>query len=421
MKIPTSIKPKLNILISYYRNLYSKTDERFMSKNFVYDDEGLEICTIYTLSRIEHNKTNSYDNIYYSLLDNLHTSYINAPKVDEIIHTVNLSLLKYAERNKSKLIIDRITKVLNALSPYLDYIIYREQAEVYQILLDYYRDYKFNAELIDKYNKLFEIVDEPLKPILIEITFICYTRIYLDATKSLKALRLIHNSKCDSVISDYIYLLLYFREYKLTDEKSLGNKLIKRCENENNKIYICKAYNILASLYTQQNPELAITLLNSAIANFDKINDNNENLAIYVRNLAILACVNNQHNKAIECFQLLEKLKLNLLFISFPYYIYSLEHTLQNTDRIIKILSYLNDKSDELEQTTFIHIFHLFLIKYDLNKNLNFETVLLEFVDLGPELKNFKPILNILESEVYDICKTLNSFSLYKKFMKILQ
>lgn len=421
MKIPTNIKPKLNILISYYRNLYSKTDERFMSKNFVYDDEGLEICTIFTLSRLEHNKTNSYDNIYYSLLDNLHMSYINAPKVDEIIHTVNLSLLKFAERNDSKLIIDRISKVLNALSSYLDYIIYKEQAEVYQILLDYYRDYKFNTELIDKYNKLFEIIDEPLKPILIEITFICYTRIYLDATKSLNTLRLIHNCKCDSVISDYIRLLLYFREYKLTNEKSLGNKLIKRCESENNKIYLCKTYNILASLYTQQNPELAIILLNKAIANFDKVNDNNENLAIYIRNLAILACVNNQHNKAIECFQKLEKLKLNLLFISFPYYIYSLEHSLQNTDKIIKILNYLNDRSDKLEQTTFVHIFHLFLIKYDLNVNLNFENILLEFVSLGTELKKFKPILSILESEVYDICKAQNSFSLYKKFMKILQ
>lgn len=420
MKIPTSIKPKLNILISYYRNLYSKTDERFMSKNFVYDDEGLEICTIYTLSRIEHNKTNSYDNIYYSLLDNLHMSYINAPKVDEIIHTVNLSLLKYAERNKSKLIIDRITKVLNALSSYLDYIIYREQAEVYQILLDYYRDYKFNTELIDKYNKLFEIIDEPLKPILIEITFICYTRIYLDATKSLNTLRLIHNCKCDSVISDYIRLLLYFREYKLTDEKSLGNKLIKRCENENNRIYLCKTYNILASLYTQQNPEFAIKLLNTAIDNFDKKYDINENLAIYVKNLAILACANNYHSKAIECFRILENLRSNLLFISFPYYIYSLENTSENTDNIISILNYLHDKTDELEQTTFIHIYHLFLIKYNLDQNLNFENVLSEFIKMGSQLKHFKPILIIVESEVLEICNKFNSMYLYRKLMKIL-
>lgn len=419
MKIPTSIKPKLNILISYYRNLYSKTDERFMSKNFVYDDEGLEICTIYTLSRIEHNKTNSYDNIYYSLLDNLHMSYINAPKVDEIIHTVNLSLLKYAERNKSKLIIDRISKVLNALSSYLDYIIYKEQAEVYQILLDYYRDYKFNTELIDKYNKLIEIVDEPLKPILIEITFICYTRIYLDATKSLKALRLIHNSKCDSVISDYIYLLLYFREYKLTDEKSLGNKLIKRCQNENNKIYICKTYNILASLYTQQNPELAITLLNTAIDNFDKEYDINENLAIYVKNLAILACVNSYHRKAIECFKILDSLNSNLLFISFPYYFYSLEN--ENYGRkIINIIKSLNKNLDKIEDETLIIILEVFKLKYGMS-NLTLSKIICKLKHLKYELLNVSPLLKIIEFEIYEISINTNQFTMYKKFMKTFQ
>lgn len=421
MKIPTNIKPKLNILISYYRNLYSKTDERFMSKNFVYDDEGLEICTIYTLSRLEHNKTNSYDNIYYSLLDNLHMSYINAPKVDEIIHTVNLSLLKYAERNNSKLIIDRISKVLNALSSYLDYIIYKEQAEVYQILLDYYRDYKFNTELIDKYNKLFEIVDEPLKPILIEITVMCYTRVYLNADKSLNTMRLVKNCKCDSVISDYIKLLLYFREYKLTDEKSLGEKLIHRCEDENNKIYLCKTYNVLASLYTQQNPELAMILLQNAIDNFDKEYDINENLCAYVKNLAILACANNYHSEAIKYFQILENLNSDLIFISFPYYIYSLEHSLQSSEKIMEILRNLEDKSDKFEQTTFIHIYHLFLIKYDIDKNLDFEIVIIEFLKIGPQLKSFKPILNIIESEVLDICKKLNTFYIYRKLMKILQ
>lgn len=349
MKIPTNIKPKLNTLISYYRNLYSKTDERFMSKNFVYDDEGLEICTIYTLSRIEHNKTNSYDTIYYSLLDNLHMSYINEPKVDEIIHTVNLSLLKFAERNDSKLIIDRISKTLNALSPYLDYIIYKEQAEVYQILLDYYRDYKFNTELIDKYNELIDIVDEPLKPILIEITVMCYTRVYLDADKSINTMRLIKKCKFDSVISDYIKLLLYFREYKLTDEKSLGDKLIRRCEIENNKIYLCKTYNVLASLYTQQNPKLAISLLQKSINNFDLDSDSIHSLETYYINIIILASMNNKFEISIKNFLELDKINNTIIFMIFPYYIYSLEKTNENKYNIIKILIFLNKNRSNIK------------------------------------------------------------------------
>lgn len=419
MKIPTSIKPKLNILISYYRNLYSKTDERFMSKNFVYDDEGLEICTIFTLSRLEHNKTNSYDNIYYSLLDNLHMSYINAPKVDEIIHTVNLSLLKYAERNNSKLIIDRITKVINALSSYLDYIIYKEQAEVYQILLDYYRDYKFNTELIDKYNELFDIVDEPLKSILIEITFICYTRIFLDATKSLNALRLIHNCKCDSVISDYIHLLLYFREYKLTNEKSLGNKLIKRCENENNKIYLCKTYNILASLYTQQNPELAINCLNKIILNFDSTLGSKYDYAIYLRNLCILLCMNKKYEQAIYHFQELFDIYPESILTTFYYFIISIENINGDYDEIKKILQYTKKYSDNIDNPIIYETFRLCKYKYEESKHDKLENIVSDLIYFKDEVFRVPPILEIIDNLLYSICKIENSFETYKTFANI--
>lgn len=419
MKIPTNIKPKLNTLISYYRNLYSKTDERFMSKNFIYDDEGLEICTIHTLSRIEHNKTNSYDNIYYSLLDNLHTSYINEPKVDEIIHAVNLSLLKLAERNDSKLIIDRISKTLNALSPYLDYIIYKEQAEVYQILLDYYQDYKFNTELIDKYNELFDIVDEPLKPILIEITFICYTRIYLDAKKSLKTLNLIYNCNCDSVITDYIYLLLYFREYKLTNEKSLGNKLIIRCEKEKNKIYLCKTYNILSSLYTRQNPELAISFLQRAINKFDE-NDSTHNLSIYKRNLGILSCMNNYHKISVECFEALEKNDYSMILITFPYYVFSLEKLSYSRDTIESILINLKRNQSEIKNTILLSILNLLLIKYKL-ENISLTLPLAHLVSEKERLKNIQPLLTIIEFELYEICKKDDLFQTCEEFMKNFQ
>lgn len=419
MKIPTNIKPKLNILISYYRNLYSKTDERFMSKNFVYDDEGLEICTIFTLSRLEHNKTNSYDNIYYSLLDNLHMSYINAPKLDKIIHTVNLSLLKYAEINNSKLIIDKISKVLNVLSSYLDYIIYKEQAEVYQILLDYYRDYKFNTELIDKYNKLFEIIDEPLKPILIEITFICYTRIYLDATKSLNALRLIHNCKCDSVISDYIRLLLYFREYKHTNEKSLATRLIQRCEKENNKNYLCKAYNIFATLYTQQNSELAINYLNKIISNFDSTFGSKYDYAIYLRNLCILLCMNKKYDQAICHFKELFDIYPESILTSFYYFIISIENINGDLSEIKKILYYTKKHSNNIDNPIIYQIFKLYEYKYENQKHEYLDSIVSELIHHKDELFEIQPIIEIIDYLLFSICIKEKSLESYKVFANI--
>lgn len=419
MKIPTNIKPKLNILISYYRNLYSKTDERFMSKNFVYDDEGLEICTIYTLSRIEHNKTNSYDNIYYSLLDNLHTSYVNAPKVDKIIHTVNLSLLKLAERNHSKLIIDRISKTINTLLPYLNYIIYKEQAEIYQILLDYYQDYKFNTQLIDKYNKLFEIVDEPLKPIIIEITVTCYTRVYLDADKALYALKLVPTCKIQSIMVDYLLLALYFREYRLSTEKEIAEKLIIRCEQENNRIYLCKTYNILASLYTQQNPDFAIALLQKAIDKFDT-NDLNHNLSIYKRNLGILSCMNNYHKISIECFKSLEIIDYSMILLAFPYYIYSLEKE-NHTSNIINIIEKLNICQENIKDKILICIFKIYKLKYGLSEATSLNSILCELKHLKSDLLCVTPLLKIIEFEIYEISINTNQFSMYEKFMKIFQ
>lgn len=420
MKIPNHIKPKLNLLISYYRNLYSKTDERFMSKNFVYDNEGLEICTIYTLSRIEHNNTNSYDSIYYSLLDNLHTSYINVPKVDELIHNVNLSLLKLAERNDSKLIISRITKTIKALSPYLNYIIYKEQAELYQILLDYYQDYRFNTKLIDKYNELFEIVDEPLKPILIEITVMCYTREHLDADKVLNSLRLVHNCNVHSIMVDYLYLALCFREYKLNTEKRIADKLIKKCEKENNKIYLCKTYNILASLYTQQNPQLAISLLQKAIDSFDK-NDSLHNLTIYKRNLGILSCMNNYHKISIPCFETLERIDYSMILLAFPYYIYSLEQENCDLIKIISTIQTLNDERNYITDDILINILELFKFKYNFSDAISLNNIICRFKCLKNELLNVSPLLKIVESEIYDISIQSNKFSIYKNFMKIFQ
>lgn len=419
MKIPTNIKPKLNILISYYRNLYSKTDERFMSKNFVYDDEGLEICTIYTLSRLEHNKTNSYDNIYYSLLDNLHMSYINAPKVDEIIHTVNLSLLKYAERNNSKLIIDRITKVLNALSSYLDYIIYKEQAEVYQILLDYYRDYKFNTELIDKYSELFEIVDEPLKPILIEITSTFYTRVYLNAEKSLYALKLVNRCKIQSIMIDYLQLALHFREYRLSTEKEIAERLIIKCEKENNRIYLCKTYNILASLYTQQNPELAINCLNKIISNYDFNFGSKYDYAIFLRNLCILLCMNKKYEQAICRFQELFDIYPESILTTFYYFIISIENINGDYDEIEKILKYTKKNSDSIDNPIIYQTFRLYEYKYEESEHEKLEIIVLDLIYFKNEVLRVPPILEIIDNLLYSICKIENSFEIYKMFANV--
>lgn len=416
MKIPTNIKPKLNILISYYRNLYSKTDERFMSKNFVYDDEGLEICTIYTLSRIEHNKTNSYDNIYYSLLDNLHTSYVNAPKVDKIIHTVNLSLLKLAERNHSKLIIDRISKTINTLLPYLNYIIYKEQAEIYQILLDYYQDYKFNTQLIDKYNKLFEIVDEPLKPILIEIISIYYTRITLNANKAIDTLILSKYCTTQSIITDYLKLLLSFRLYKLPSEKEIAKKLIKRCEKENNKYYLNKTYNILASLYTQQNPNLAIHYLEIVISNFDLTFNSKFEFAIYLRNLGVLLCMNKKYYEASQRLRELFEIYPESILTTFYYFIISTENIYGDINDIRKVLNYTKKYSYMIDNPIIYQIFKLFDYKYNDNHDTLLNNIIYELFDLKDEILNIPPLMDIIDNLLFSICKIEKIYDSYKLF-----
>lgn len=420
IKITIDKKPLLNKLISYYRCEYSKHDERFLMKNFIYDKEGFRICTIPTLSRIESNKANSYENIYYSLLDNLGISYIEDSKADKLIHAINLSLLKFAEINDAKNIIDKINKAILILKPYLNYALYKEQAEVYQILLDYYQDYKFNPEMIDKYNVLFDLIDEPLKLIYIEIAYNYYIRIHLDAKKSLETLKLITYCKYDSIMFDYTILLLYYREYNLYKEKELGYKLIKKCIEVNNKFYLCKTYNVLASLYTQQNPELAIEYLQKAIDNFDSKFDTKYNLSIYTRNLGILSSVNNHHSNAVKYFKALETLNYDDLLITFPYYICSLGKMNTNNKEVIKLLKYLNSYSHLIEKTTFIHLLHLYQIKYNVDAKYSIEEVIYEFMKLGKALKSFIPILNIIEDELYEVCKSKKSFQLYKSFMKNL-
>ncbi|MDD3049011.1 MAG: hypothetical protein PHQ89_03435 [Bacilli bacterium] len=420
IKISKNKKTKLNKLLSYYRHKLSKSEERYLPKNFIYDNEGLEICTVYTLSRIEHNKTLSYDNIYYALLDNLNMSYTESSKIDELIHTINLSILKFAEINDAKNIVSRINKTMNTLAPYFEYVIYHEQAEIYEIILDYYSDYKFNIELIDKHIALFDLVDEPLKPILIEIGFIFYTRIYLDPDKSYYPLTLIKKCNCNSVISDYVLLLLYFREYKLINEKALGDKLIQRCKNENNKIYLCKSYNILSSLYTKQNPDLAMHYLQLAIKEFDLINDTKYNLAIYKRNLGILACMNEQYELSVESFDSLNLLQPDLLLITFPYFIFALEKTNYNELVIIKILLDFQINKSKINDRTLLLLLDLWLIKYKINNKLNLYNIVSEFIEEKNTLITIQPILHIIESCLFDICKEKHTFNLYKDFMKNL-
>ncbi|NBK98650.1 MAG: tetratricopeptide repeat protein [Erysipelotrichia bacterium] len=419
MKIPKEKKAQLNKLISYYRHLYSKDNERFLPKNFIYDEEGLTICTVYTLSRIENNKTLSYDNIYLSLLDNLGIDYIYEPKIDKLLHMINLSILKCAEINNAKSIVEKINKTTNTLSRYLDYAFYKEQAEIYQIILDYYAEYKFNTELIDKYNQLFDLVDEPLKPVLIEIFSIYYTRIHLDADKALMALKLVENCKSNSIMIDYLYVALCFREYKLLKEKELAEKLVVKCKSENNNFYLCKTYNILASLYTQQNPDLSMEYLKKAIDHFDQEKDDKHNLAIYTRNLGILASMNNLHELAVEYFDLLYKTDREIILITFPYYIYSLERISFKRSYIKDILFYLLDNKANITDNIFLALVDFLFIKYEIISVQNIEKAILLLYEEEKRLKKIKAILDIIEVELYDICLKYDCFSIYKDFMKI--
>ena len=416
IQIAEKDKAKLNLIIAYYRRLFEITNDAFTMKNFVIDKYGTPICSITTLSRLENNKIESYDSTYFSLLDKLQMKYYSDPKIDVILHEANLAILQHAEFNHAKAIIDLIQNIFTHYGKYRNYAIYHEQFDVYDIVMDYYAHYQFNPDIIDKMNELIELVDDCLRPILIEITFIYYTRINMNGQEALNTLEKVKYCHTNSIIKEYVDLLLSYRKYELTAIKSKGESLITRCNNENNKFYLCKAYNILSVIYTVQNPKKAAEYLHESIQHFDHQYDIPQNLCVYHKNLAITACCNlEDYELALKHFEACFQLDEQILIITFPYYLFALEKVNLFTKKIKNTLLVLKNNEEKIETLTFIHIYHLFCIKY-LNEKINHKLVIKELIKIKDIIKNVPPLFRIIDTEIHDICilkKDLKTYSDY--------
>ena len=134
--IPSKLKPTLNTLIHYYRR--HNEDPSFQAKNFVLNKDGIEICDVSTLSKLENNKIQCMDDIYFELLKNLNSSFIYDDIANNLIQSTNHALLKHAEINDVPKILSLLTKIIETLSTYKNCIIYKEYLEIYEILYDYY-------------------------------------------------------------------------------------------------------------------------------------------------------------------------------------------------------------------------------------------------------------------------------------------
>ena len=92
--IPDEIKPILNTLLRYHRKNAS-----ILAKNFILDENYIEMCDLSTLSRIESNKTKAYDDLYFFFFKKFNQSIQYDTKVNTILEDSNKNLLSNAETN----------------------------------------------------------------------------------------------------------------------------------------------------------------------------------------------------------------------------------------------------------------------------------------------------------------------------------
>lgn len=115
---------------------------------------------------------------------------------------------------------------------------------------------------------------------------------------------------------------------------------------------------------------------------------------------------------------MLDNLNSNLLYIAFPYYIYSLEKE-NHTSSIISIIEKLNKNQKNIKDKILIIILKIYKFKYGLSETTSLNSIISELKHLKSDLLYVTPLLKIIEFEIYDISMNSNQFSIYEKFMKI--
>lgn len=415
--IPKEMKPTLNILINYYRHLYAKDNPRFTSKNFILDKDGCKICDNSTLSKIENNRICSLDSTYYAFIDNLNMIFHPNTKANTLFKQVNKTILKHAEYNYSKKITKLIEDARNLVCDFHNSIIYFEYLEIYEILYLYYRDVSFNKELIDKYIDLYDIIDENLKPIFLSIAYHYYTRVNIDQIISTKIIDKTLSLKAETIIKEYLINVYYMKTNQTLKLKKQASKIISYCEEHNNKIYLVKAYNLMAFLYSNSNPDKALVYMDLYIQNFDYENDMKENLDITLRNMAHIYYFDKKFLKVLDIYNNHLYENVHFLEVFFMFLIVSIKNTSNNNKEIQRVLNIVKNHSENHAD------FHIALINFYYS--IYFEKPFKEIsksidtlIKHNDQFMDQEVIKEIILDEITETCNKHKAYSTYKKVLK---
>lgn len=418
-KIPKEMKPILNILIHYYRHEYSLTNSRFTAKNFVCDNQGDHICDVSTLSKLENNRSCGLDSTYYGLIHNLNMKLSPNAKLNSLFNGMNHTILKHAEHNYSIKIVRLIEYAKEVANEFANTIYYREYLELYNIIYFYYYDVSFDKDLIDKYLHLYEIIDEDLKPVFLSIAYHYYSRVNINDKVSLDIITRSLDLKTNTIIRSHLINVYYVRTNQPLKIKQQASKNIVYCQKHNNKLYLTKAYNLLAYLYTSSNPNKTMYYLKLYVENFDYENDFNENLVGAYRNMAHIYFSRKEYDEVLNLYN--NDLYNNSLFIKafFMFLIATIKNKSDNIDEIQRIITITTSNIDDLSE------FHKTLVKFyeSVYFKKSFKEISLfihELLKLKDSFNDQEILKDILLDEITETCHKHKAYSTYGTVMKHL-
>lgn len=413
--IPDEIKPILNTLLRYHRKNAS-----ILAKNFILDENYIEMCDLSTLSRIESNKTKAHDDLYFFFFKKFNQSIQYDTKVNTILEDSNKNLLSNAETNNVSKIKTILLKLIEVLQPFKDCAIYHEYIELYQLIYTYYNTQEFNKKQLDKYISLYEIIPELLRPIFISIAYHYYSRVNIEEFLSIELLKKSFDLTCDSIIKIYLLDAYHVRNNDKMKIIEFSKKGIRLCKLQNNNYYLSKFYNLLAYAYRFDNPKLAIEYLTMSIVYFNEKTDPYSTLSAYYHNLAYLAYDRKDYVSILRIYK--NHLYNDINFLKAFYYllIKCIEETSKDEQKIKHIIAQvkLHSKTATDAYKSILSLYESIYYKFNKAKI----EASIKYVSTLFNLLQNEPLLRKLLTEiVHKYCIQTNSLNIYTEFKNNFQ
>lgn len=415
--IPSELKPTLNTLIHYYRR--HNEDPSFQAKNFVLNKDGIEICDVSTLSKLENNKIQCMDDIYFELLKNLNYSFIYDEIANNLIQNTNHALLKHAEINDVPKILSLLTKIIETLSTYKNCIVYKEYLEIYEILYDYYDNQKFNKEQIDKYIELYDLIEEELRPIFISIAYHYYSRVNIDELKIQTIINKTNSLNNENIIKMYLLTIHYATNNKTSKLLEFAKNGVDLCKKRNNKYYLVRFYNALSFAYRFNNLNKSIYYLTLCISNFDKTNDNYSTLAAFYHNMAHLCYDQKKYYTILYLYKKHLYNDIQFLNVFFYLLIHIIQITTNDNEEICRIINIVEPEMQySLFDTAVLNLFKSIHIYHDEERLI---VSIKNIIDFEEYFSNESIMKEVVIETVKTACKSINNYNLYKQFIENFQ